>query len=221
MFSISNAPILWSFRRCPFAMRARFAIVASEQIVQLREILLREKPTTFLAASSKGTVPVLDLRDGKIIDESWDIMVWALDQNDPEGWLDVWRRQPDRVKLFLDKLDGPFKNSLDRYKYASRYNASAARLHRNEGAQFMKTLNEMLEQTGALSGLNLGVLDFASLPFVRQFRIADPDWFDAQSWQHLSRWLDCFLHSTRFHEVMKKYVPWHEGADEIGFPEAP
>ena len=221
MPGITNAPILWSFRRCPFAIRARLAIVASGQIVQLREILLREKPTTFLAASPKGTVPVLDLCDGRIIDESRDIMFWALDKNDPEGWLDVWRRQPDRVELFLDKLDGSFKNNLDSYKYASRYDSSLARLHRNDGEKFLITLNEMLEQTGALSGRKLGLMDFASLPFVRQFRIADPEWFDAQSWQHLSRWLDSFIHSAGFNEVMQKYVPWYEGAKEINFPEVP
>ena len=221
MSGISKAPIFWSFRRCPFAIRARLAIVASGQIVRLREILLREKPTTFLAASPKGTVPVLDLCDGRIIDESRDIMFWALDKNDPEGWLDVWRRQPDRVELFLDRLDGSFKNNLDRYKYASRYDASLARLHRNDGEKFLITLNEMLEQTGALSGRNLGLMDFASLPFVRQFRIADPEWFDAQSWQHLSRWLDSFIHSAGFNQVMQKYLPWYEGAKEISFPEVP
>ena len=221
MAGITNAPILWSFRRCPFAIRARLAIVASGQIVQLREILLREKPTTFLAASPKGTVPVLDLCDGRIIDESRDIMFWALDKNDPEGWLDVWRRQPDRVELFLDKLDGSFKNNLDSYKYASRHDASLARLHRNDGEKFLITLNEMLEQTGALSGRNLGLMDFASLPFVRQFRSADPEWFDAQSWQHLSRWLDSFIHSAGFNQVMQKYLPWYEGAKEVSFPEVP
>ena len=218
MSVLTRAPILWSFRRCPFAMRARLAIAASGQMVQLREILLRDKPTTFLSTSPKGTVPVLDLRNGMIIDESRDIMFWALIQNDPYGWLNVWQRQPDMVGLFLDNLDGPFKSNLDRYKYASRYDASAARQHRDDGAQFLVIVNKMLEQASALSGSNLGIMDFASLPFIRQFRIADPDWFDAQSWPHLSRWLDSFIHSTRFHEVMQKYVPWQAGTNEIGFP---
>ncbi|MDC1383000.1 glutathione S-transferase N-terminal domain-containing protein [Candidatus Puniceispirillum sp.] len=221
MSGITKAPILWSFRRCPFAIRARLAIAASGQIVQLREILLQKKPTTFLAMSPKGKVPMLDLRDGRIIDESRDIMFWALDKNDPEGWLDTWRRQPDRVELFLNKLDGSFKNNLDRYKYASRYDASLARFHRNDGKKFLITLNEMLKQTGALSGSNLGIMDYACLPFVRQFRIADPDWFDAQSWLHLKFWLNSFLHSTRFNKVMQKYLPWYEGAKEICFPEVP
>ena len=202
-------------------MRARLAIVASGQKVQLREILLRDKPTTFLAASPKGTVPVLDLRNGMIIDESRDIMFWALVQNDPSGWLNIWQRQPEMVDLFLDNLEGPFKKNLDGYKYASRHDPSAARLHRDDGARFLIKVNEMLKQTNALSGSNLGFLDFASLPFVRQFRIADPDWFDAQSWQHLSCWLNSFVYSTRFHEVMQKYAPWQEGADEIGFPALP
>ena len=221
MSVLKNAPILWSFRRCPFAIRARLALVASGQRVQLREILIREKPFTFLVTSPKGTVPVLDLRDGKIIDESRDIMFWALVQNDPEGWLNIWHRHPDMVELFFDKLDGPFKNDLDRYKYASRFDRSVARLHRDDGAQFLVTMNAMLEQTGVLSGSNLGIMDFASLPFVRQFRLTDPEWFDAQSWRHLSRWLNSFLHSKLFHEVMHKYVPWQEGTDEIGLPAAP
>ena len=95
---LSNAPILWSFRRCPFAMRARLAIAVSGQIVQLREILLRDKPAAFLATSAKGTVPVLDLLDGTVIEESRDIMMWALGANDPDGWLDIWQKQPDKAE---------------------------------------------------------------------------------------------------------------------------
>ena len=143
---LSNAPILWSFRRCPFAMRARLAIAVSGQIVQLREILLRDKPAAFLATSAKGTVPVLDLRDGMVIEESRDIMMWALGANDPDGWLDIWQKQPDKVKTFLDNVDGPFKHDLDRYKYASRYEVSAARQHRENGAQFLTELDQSLGQ---------------------------------------------------------------------------
>ena len=131
---LSNVPILWSFRRCPFAMRARLAIAVSGQIVQLREILLRDKPAAFLATSAKGTVPVLDLLDGTVIEESRDIMMWALGANDPDGWLDTWQKQPDKAKTFLNNVDGPFKHDLDRYKYASRYELSAAWRHRENGA---------------------------------------------------------------------------------------
>ena len=215
---LSNAPILWSFRRCPFAMRARLAIAASGQIVQLREILLRDKPAAFLATSAKGTVPVLDLRDGTVIEESRDIMMWALGANDPDGWLDISQKQPDKVKTFLDNVDGPFKNDLDRYKYASRYEVSAAWQHRENGAQFLAELDRSLRLTGALSGSGLGFMDFATLPFIRQFRIADPEWFDAQPWPYLHRWLQEFLGSAAFLRVMLKYPPWQEGAKAIRFP---
>ena len=218
MLMLSKAPILWSFRRCPFAMRARLAIAVSGQIVQLREILLRDKPAAFLATSAKGTVPVLDLLDGTVIDESLDIMMWALGANDPDGWLDIWRKQPEEAERFLDNVDGPFKHDLDRYKYASRYEVSAARQHRENGAQFLIELDQSLGATGALSGDGLGFLDFAILPFIRQFRIADPEWFDVQPWPYLHRWLQEFLGSAAFLRVMQKYPPWQEGTKAIRFP---
>ena len=116
MAHVDPTPIFWSFRRCPYAMRARLAIAASGQKVQLREILLRDKPADFLATSPKGTVPVLKLENGQVIDESRDIMFWALGQNDPENWLAVWRQNPALAMAFLDRLDGAFKHDLDRYK---------------------------------------------------------------------------------------------------------
>ena len=215
---LSSAPILWSFRRCPFAMRARLAIAASGQTVQLREILLRDKPTAFLATSAKGTVPVLDLRDGRVIEESRDIMMWALRAKDPDGWLNIYQKQPDKVKTFLDDVDGPFKHDLDRYKYANRYEASAAWQYREKGAQFLAELDRSLWSTGALSGSGLGFMDFAILPFVRQFRIADPKWFDSQPWPYLHHWLQEFLGSSAFLRVMLKYPPWQEGAKAVRFP---
>ncbi len=215
---LSKAPILWSFRRCPFAMRARLAIAAGDQIVQLREILLRDKPAAFLATTAKGTVPVLDLQDGRVIEESLEIMMWALGKNDPHGWLNIWHKEPEKVKTFLDHVDGPFKHDLDRYKYASRYEVSAAFKHREKGAQFLAELDRLLQTTGALSGSDLGFMDFAILPFIRQFRIADPEWFDAQPWPCLHRWLQEFLGSATFLRVMLKYPPWRVGEKEIRFP---
>ena len=118
----------------------------------------------------------------------------------------------------MDNVDGPFKHDLDRYKYASRYEVSAARQHRENGAQFLTELDQSLEATGALSGYGLGFLDFAILPFIRQFRIADPEWFDAQPWPYLHRWLQEFLGSAAFLRVMLKHPPWQEGAKAIRFP---
>ena len=215
---MASLPVLWSFRRCPYAMRARLAIAASGQQVVLREILLRDKPAAFVAVSPKATVPVLQLADGTVIDESRDIMMWALTQSDPDGWLAVWQRDKDAALRFLDQLDGPFKAHLDRYKYASRYDKSAAVMHRDSGAAFLGDLDRSLSGQAALSGAAMGVLDFASLPFVRQFRIADPQWFDAQPWPHLHRWLAAFLTSPRFARIMHKYAPWDSAASPVLFP---
>jgi len=215
---MASLPVLWSFRRCPYAMRARLAIAASGQQVVLREILLRDKPAAFVAASPKATVPVLQLADGTVIDESRDIMMWALTQSDPDGWLAVWQRDKDAALRFLDQLDGPFKAHLDRYKYASRYDKSAAVMHRDSGAAFLASLNRTLSGQAALSGSTAGLLDFASLPFVRQFRIADPTWFDAQTWHHLHPWLSAFLTSTLFAGVMERYAPWDDSESPVFFP---
>ena len=218
MAHVDHLPIFWSFRRCPYAMRARLAIAASGQKVELREILLRDKPTDFLATSPKGTVPVLKLKNGQVIDESRDIMFWALEQNDPENWLAVWLRNPAFTLAFLDRLDGAFKHDLDRYKYASRYDRDAGSSHRDSGGVFLAELNQDLQQTGALSGAQLGLLDFASLHFVRQFRIAGADWFDDQSWPHLHAWLGGFLDSASFRLVMQKYPQWSPVGQSIAFP---
>jgi len=211
-------PILWSFRRCPYAMRARLAIDASQQQVKLREILLRDKPDAFVAMSPKATVPVLQCDDGQVIEESRDIMFWALQCNDPEGWLDVWHQSPAEVTHFLDRLDGSFKADLDRYKYASRYDADAALIHRDAGVVFIAELDSILAQKPALSGDRAGLLDFACLPFIRQFRIADSVWFDEQEWPDLHKWLQAFLTSSRFERVMYKYSPWCEGEQGVDFP---
>jgi glutathione S-transferase len=166
-------------------------------------------------------VPVLKLENGQVIDESRDIMFWALGQNDPENWLAVWRQNPALAIAFLDRLDGAFKHDLDRYKYASRYDRDGGPVHRDSGAAFLTELDQDLQQTGALSGPQLGLLDFASLPFVRQFRIADPNWFDNQSWPQLHAWLGGFLDSARFQLVMQKYPQWSSDGESIFFPPQP
>ena len=213
-------PILWSFRRCPYAMRARLALKSSQTNVLLREIVLRDKPDEFLKASAKGTVPVLVMQDGFVLEESRDIMLWALHKNDPENWLDVFSKYPEECVQFLDRLDGPFKTNLDRYKYASRYEdgKAEAEKHREEGANFLSEIDIQLSQQAYLSGDNAGLLDFASLPFIRQFRIANEEWFDRQDWPHLHPWLQHFLTSDRFAMIMEKYKPWLEtGGEGIEF----
>ena len=211
-------PILWSFRRCPYAMRARLAIDASQQQVELREILLRDKPDAFVMASPKATVPVLQCDDGSVLEESLDIMFWALGRNDPDGWLDTWYESPADVRQFLDRLDGSFKTDLDRYKYVNCYDVDAALKHRDAGIVFIAELDNILLRQPALSGAKPGLLDFASLPFLRQFRIADIEWFDAQKWPDLHLWLQAFLKSPRFDRVMRKYAPWREDEQGVDFP---
>lgn len=213
----NELPILWSFRRCPYAMRARLAIKASGQSVLLREILLRDKPEPFLAASEKGTVPVLVLPDGRVIDESRDVMFWALSQADPEEWLAIYHEDPDACDAHLDALDLTFKHHLDRYKYATRYEDVDEVIHRTQGASFLQKWDHHLSLAPALSGAKAGILDFATLPFVRQFRIADPVWFDSQDWPHLHKWLQAFLDSDRFADIMAKYQPWNKTGDEVVF----
>ena len=213
----NHIPILWSFRRCPYAMRARLAIKASGAKVRLREILLRDKPEPFLSASAKGTVPVLELPDGQVIDESLDVMFWALEASDPQNWLAVQRQDKALVEAHLWGLDHEFKHHLDRYKYATRYEDVDEHLHRSKGAVFLAQWNEILATQKALSGAALGLLDYATLPFVRQFRIADHEWFDAQSWPDLHLWLQNFLGSDEFATVMVKYKPWKETGEDIAF----
>jgi glutathione S-transferase len=200
-------------------MRARLALKSSRTDVRLREIVLRDKPDEFLKVSAKATVPVLVLEDGTVLEESRDIMFWALHHQDPEGWLKIYLDDPVKCKTFLDRLDGPFKTHLDRYKYASRYGdgKAEAETHRREGAAFLNEIDSRLSRAACLSGDTAGLLDFAALPFVRQFRGVDADWFDRQDWPHLHPWLQDFLNSERFATIMEKYRPWRETGGE-GIP---
>ena len=205
-----NKPILWTFRRCPYAMRTRLAVKASGIKVYLREIQLRSKPEAFVQDSEKATVPVLKLPDGKVIEESLEIMSWALSENDPGKWQDIMINEPDYSSNFLRELDGDFKQALDRYKYANRYHLDkkSALDFRDLGSIFLAKINKRLMENAHLSGPHQGFLDVSSLPFVRQFRIADPKWFDAQDWPKLHIWLQDFLASSQFDQIMEKLSPW-------------
>lgn len=211
-------PILYSFRRCPYAMRARLAILSSGIVCTHREILLKDKPSAMLEASPKGTVPVLVLPDGRVIDESFEVALWALHESDPEDWLAPWKYWREDARTLIAQNDGPFKHHLDRYKYETRYEGADTLEHRAEGAKILSHLNDRLQPTGFLYNHQFSLLDAAILPFVRQFRIPDTDWFDAQDWPHLHRWLQDFLASDRFATVMHKYPVWDGGEDSETFP---
>ncbi|MEM1299305.1 MAG: glutathione S-transferase [Pseudomonadota bacterium] len=200
-------PVLYSFRRCPYAMRARIAIRAAGTPVYLREIVLRNKPEAFLEASESATVPCLVTTDG-VLDESLEIMEWALAERDPEGWLDM----PDECREWIARADGPFKHALDRTKYATRYPDEDPVRHRVDAAAFLAALNARIgAQPGGWLFGRATLADMAILPFVRQFAFIDKDWFDAQPWPDLQDWLARFLASEAFTAIMDKYPAWKPG----------
>ncbi|ARR53026.1 glutathione S-transferase [Rhizorhabdus wittichii DC-6] len=204
-------PIFYSFRRCPYAMRARLALQVSGTVCELREVKLSAKPAALIAASPKATVPVLHLPDGEVIDQSLDIMRWALGQADPEGWLD----RADAALIAAN--DGPFKHHLDRYKYPDRHGSDSAE-HRTAGLGLLAALEERLARTAHLDGPARGLTDAAIFPFVRQFAETDRAWFDAQPMPHLHDWLARQLGSALFAAAMVRPDPWQPGDPPLLFP---
>ena len=213
--SKNNLPILYSFRRCPYAMRARMAIHISGQRCELREVLLRDKPPSMLEYSAKGTVPVLILQDGKVIDESLDVIDWALNLNDP----DDWQRSKDtkKTKELIKINDGEFKYHLDRYKYSKRYDNEDPEFHRKKCLKFIESVNNELNNSKYIFDDNISYADIVVLPFIRQFRIADIEWFDSLPYDNLKKWLSSFLDSSLLNSIMKKYHLWQEGDSLIIF----
>lgn len=210
----TRLPVLYSFRRCPFAMRARLALSAAGQRVELREVLLRDKPAAMLAASAKATVPVLVLTDGQVVDESLQIMLWALGRHDPDHWLTPDGGSLAAMLSLIGECDGSFKTALDHYKYPSRYRqddpGSDPMSHRDDGAQFLASLQQRLGQSANLNlyGPRFSLADAAIAPFVRQFAMTDQAWFDSQPWPALQQWLKRFLASGRFAKIMVRQQAW-------------
>ena len=205
-------PILYSFRRCPYAMRARLALVVSEVQTELREILLRDKNPEFLATSPSGTVPCVKDRD-LVIDESLDVMIWALEQNDPLRWLE----NRDTALGLISTADGPFKAALDRTKYQNRHQSGPTE-ERAKAAVFLDELNVRLADTSYLAGDHFALADAAIAPFVRQFANIDRPLFDETNGPHLIKWLDQFLEMPLFAGIMTKYPPWQLDANTVLFP---
>lgn len=208
-------PVLYSFRRCPYAMRARLAIASSNTRVELREVVLRDKPMAMIEASAKATVPVLILPDGTVVDESLDIMLWALDASDPCAWM-----APDRQEMLdlIHTCDHEFKPHLDRYKYANRYEAVDPNEHRQHGEVFLRILDAKLEAKPYLMGEAISLADFAIFPFIRQFANVDPDWFKSTPYVKLQAWLQARLKSDSFIAIMTKYSQWHIDDNPTFFP---
>ena len=214
---MSAKPILYSFRRCPYAIRARMALYYSATVCELREVVLKDKPQEMLQASAKGTVPVLLVGDS-VLDESLDVMAWALSQADPQNWL----RYPLQHPL-ITRADEYFKDQLDRYKYFDRYPQHSQQHYFEQALIFLRELEELLV-SDPLSGnyylysANASVLDVAIFPFVRQFAFVDKPKFDDLPLPKLQRWLKDWLQSPLFNAVMPKYPQWLAGrANSVSF----
>ena len=203
-----DIPVLYSFRRCPYAMRARLALRVSGVLYEHREVALKAKPARMLAVSPKGTVPVLCLPGGDVLEQSLDIMRWALQQNDPEAWLPTTPELQDKTQAILAMNDGAFKANLDRYKYPQRFDLTDGLAHRARGEQWLMDLEAQLQATAYLAGERWGLVDAGVAPFVRQFARTDRVWFDAQPWPALSQWLCAFENSQAFIAVMDKHPLW-------------
>ncbi len=211
MRGVSALPVLYSFRRCPYAMRARMALWVAGIAVELREVKLAAKPPELLAVSPNATVPVLVLADGRVIDQSLDIMRWALGQSDPEGWL------AGEDAALIAACDGPFKHHLDRAKYPGRYDEDGVTDHRAEALALLAPLEERLASAPFLCGPNRSLTDMALLPFIRQFAAIDPAWFAARPLSRLQAWLEGQLASDLFAAIMPKFPPWTAGDAPVLF----
>jgi glutathione S-transferase len=203
-------PVFYSFRRCPYAMRARLAMAYAQAPVEIREIELGDKPAELLAISPKGTVPVLQLTDGTVLEESLDVMRWALDQYDPDEWQGVQKNLTDELILANDTS---FKKNLDRYKYHSEKSEYPKEHYRELAVEFLRHLERCLaynEGRGLVRGTP-SLADYAIFPFVRQFAGTDQAWFDAAPFPLLQVWLTTRIRSDRFALAMRKYPLWKSG----------
>jgi len=221
---MSDLPILYSFRRCPYAMRARMAIVYAGIPVVLREMLLKNKPPAMLQASPKGTVPVLVLPNGRVLEQSRDIMCWALSQNDPDDWryrknctktMDAEQNTTTEIVQLVNANDNEFKPHLDRYKYADRYPHMSAEQYRSRGDIFLAELNRRLTEHQFLVGDRISLADIAIFPFARQFALVDRHWFDNTPHRFLQRWLEYFMALPLFETIMQKHPVWLDTGQEV------
>ena len=216
--STTALPVLYSFRRCPYAMRARLALAVSGQVCELREVVLRNKPQGLLQASPKATVPVLVLTDGTVLEQSLDIMRWALGRNDPEGWLTPNHGDEAGMLALIAECDGQFKQALDQCKYPSRYPEADVALARAQAVEWLQGLEARLAGQPFLFGGHAALADMAIAPFVRQFAGIDADWWATQPWPRLQAWLAQWQAGVLFKSVMPKLEAWVDGTEGVRFP---
>ena len=204
-------PILYTFRRCPYAIRARMALAYSNITIEIKEIFLQNRPQELFDISPKGTVPVLCLNNSKIIDESLDIMKWALTQNDPDSWiipnLDI------QLKLIKEN-DSEFKYWLDRYKYYDRYPEHDKNYYREQCGEYISKLNIMLKDSAYLYSNKISIADVAIFPFIRQCANVDTDWFSG-TFLNTNTWLTLLIESKLFLSIMHKYPEYQSGQKSL------
>lgn len=211
---MQTTPVLYSFRRCPYAIRARMALKYASITCELREIVFIDKPQAMINLSNKGTVPVLQLTDGSVIDESLEVMLWALEQADPDNWLDVENKD---ARLLIEKNDQEFKQYLDQYKYFQRYPEHTQLYYRKQAEEFIELLENMLQKQHGLGLVSnrLSLADVAIFPFIRQFAHVDWEWFSNSQYRNLIGWLLKLEESELFLAVMNKHKPWQEDEDVV------
>lgn len=207
---------LYSFRRCPYAMRARLGLLFAELPVELREITLKNKPAKMLAISPKGTVPVLQLADGVVIEESREIMEWALEQQDPQELMNP--KTLHQGNTLIEQNDQEFKHWLDRYKYADRHLEMTQTEYRQKGEAFLQILEALLTKNTYLLGDSVTIADIGIMPFVRQFAHVDRDVFYSLPYPKLQIWLKNWLAHPLFIQAMTKFQPWQDGDEPVIFP---
>jgi hypothetical protein len=198
-------------------MRARLALLSAGIRCELREVALAQKPQSLLVASPKGTVPVLVLPN-RVIDQSLDIMLWALQQHDPQAWLPKDPQQLNDTFALVNLFDDEFKYHLDRYKYPSRYQLTDGLTHREAGEQWLRQIDDKLQAQPYLNGQHWGLADAALAPFVRQFAQVDRAWFNALAFTAVNAWLTAFEGSEAYEQCMHKYKVWHPDHKPVAYP---
>ncbi|MBU92243.1 MAG: glutathione S-transferase [Rhodobiaceae bacterium] len=215
---INRELVLYSFRRCPFAIRARMSIYYSTIKCQIREISLKNKPAEFISLSPKATVPVLLKEDLSVIEESLDIVKWILGQSDPSGLLIPLHDENEDVDYFVSLFDNKFKFHLDRYKYSSRYDVTQKQKHRDSASEILKLIDDKITESGFIYGNKISVYELCILPLVRQFMIADPRWFEEHfKFEKVKKSLQVFTESQAFKVTMKKYDEWIDDKNKIQY----
>ncbi|MBL4682115.1 MAG: glutathione S-transferase [Pseudomonadales bacterium] len=208
---MNNQPILYTFRRCPYAIRARMGLAYANVDFEHREVTLKNKPTNMISLSPKGTVPVLKLLDGTVLEESLDILIWAIGQKDVDGWMTYPAKRLSEMAALIAENDFEFKIHLDHYKYADRFPEASQEEYRSRCEPFLLSLEKRLTENPFLFSHQIAYADIAIVSFIRQFSKVDETWFSHAPYPRLKIWLNHLINSTLFLSIMKKYKAWQPG----------